>query len=398
MRGKFLLYHKNMTTKIPIDRALADWMREIRRQLHRHPELSGAEHQTCSFILARLAELGIPARRVHQTGALADLGPERGAAVALRADIDALPIEEATGLEFASQNQGVMHACGHDGHVAMLLGAAALLQKSGRLSGPVRLIFQPAEEGDGGALGMIAAGALAGVKSIFSGHIDRHFPVGKIAVEPGIICASTDDFTIEFRGPGGHAAKPHESADCIVSAAALVLNLQTLISRARDPVTPAVLTVGRIQGGSAANVIAAETAISGTIRALDPQTRQMLLHGLEKMARTAARSAGLKVEVTIRPGCPPLNNDPGATALARQVAERRLGAAMVPGLLAPSMGGEDFAFYLREVPGCLVRFGAGKKRAPAGPAHSPTFDFNEKVLPIGAAFLAEVALAALAAN
>ena len=394
----FLLYSAKMNpADVSADHDLADWLSAIRRHLHRHPELGGAERKTCRYIQSQLSRLGIESRQAHGTGVLARLGEPRPArpGVALRADIDALPITEETGLEFASQTPGLMHACGHDGHVAILLGAAALLQRQPRLPGRVTLIFQPAEETEGGAEGMIAAGALEGVGLIFAGHIDRHLPPGRIAVQPGPICASTDEFTITVRGKGGHAAKPHETTDSIVAAAALVGNLQTLVSRHCDPVQPAVLTIGQINGGSAANIIAAETRLSGTIRAITPATRRTLLAGLKRLVRAAAAGSGAQIELLIKPGTPPLLNDPRAAALARRVAEKQLGASRVPGLAAPSLGGEDFACYLQKVPGCMVRLGAGKKEGVSGPAHSAYFDFDEKVLPIGAAFLAQVALAAL---
>ncbi|MFH7319321.1 M20 family metallopeptidase [Desulfurivibrio sp. D14AmB] len=378
------------------DQKLNKWLLQIRRHLHRHPELSGEEHQTCRYIISKLQELGIASRRVHQTGVLAAIGDPAatGSDVALRADLDALPIEEETGLAFASRVPGVMHACGHDGHVAMLLGAAALLRNRRPLPGRVVLIFQPAEEGEGGAEGMIAAGALTGVKAIFAGHIDRHLATGQIAVQAGTICASTDEFTIVVRGRGGHAAKPHETTDSIVIAASLAVNLQSLVARNCDPVQPAVLTIGQIQGGTAANVIAEETRLTGTIRAILPQTRQTLLAGLRRMVKAAALAHGATVDLSITEGCPPLHNDPVASDLARRVAEELLGREQVPGLPSPSLGGEDFARYLQQVPGCMVRFGAGKKRGPKGPAHSSRFDFDEKVLPIGARFLAQTALTA----
>lgn len=386
-----------MNLLAPPDRALKLWLRTIRRRLHRYPELSHQEHQTCALIREKLAELGISAEQAGPTGVIARLGPKQSkkAAVALRADIDALPIQEKTGLSFASQKPGVMHACGHDGHTAMLLGAAALLKRQPRLPGRVVLIFQPAEEGDGGAQGMIAAGALEGVGSIFAGHLDRLYPPGRIAIQAGIICAATDDFTIDLSGRGGHAAKPHETSDPVVAAAALVMNLQTLVARSINPARPAAVTVGQINGGSAANVIATQVRLTGTIRTTDPHTREIIHAGLGRMVRATATMHQLKGKLSIKEGCPPLINDQAATELARQVAEQQLGAANVSGLPEPSLGGEDFSFYLARVPGCMVRFGGRKEGCENEPAHSPGFDFDEATLPIGAAFLANLALAAL---
>lgn len=384
-----------MTSVFRPDQNLTDWMTAIRRHLHRYPEVGYQEHGTAAFIEEKLAELGIT--RVHRlmgTGVVAWLGKEEPApTVALRADIDALPIQEQTGLSFASEHPGVMHACGHDGHVAMLLGAARLL-KAHALPGRVALIFQPAEEADGGAQGMIAGGALEGAAVIFGGHIERLYPVGEIAVQPGIICAYTDEFRITITGKGGHAAKPHDCRDSIVAASALVLQLQTLISRETDPVAPAVITIGTIQGGSAANAIAEETVLTGTIRTVDPATRTALFDGIRRMAAALEGLYRVSATVAITDGYPPVVNNEVASRIAREAAAAVVGEAGVIPQPKPSLGGEDFSFYLTRVPGCFVRFGARKEGHEAESAHSPRFDFDEGVLPLGAAFFAEVALAA----
>ena len=378
------------------DSECLEWMRTIRRHLHRYPELGYQEHATAAFIEEKLAELGITrVQRLMGTGVVAWLGKKETApTVALRADIDALPVHEQTGLPFASEHPGVMHACGHDGHVAMLLGAARLL-KEGELPGRVALIFQPAEEADGGAQGMIAGGALEGATAIFGGHIERLYPVGEIAVQPGIICAYADEFRITITGKGGHAAKPHDSRDSIMAASALVLQLQTLISRETDPVAPAVVTIGTIQGGSAANAIAEETVLTGTVRTVDPATRTALFAGIRRMAGALAELYQVSTTVAISEGYPPVVNSEAASRIAREAAAAVVGEAGVIPQPKPSLGGEDFSFYLREVPGCLVRFGARKEGHEQESAHSPRFDFDERVLPIGAAFLAQAAIAAL---
>lgn len=378
------------------DRECTEWMTAIRRHLHRQPELGYHEHATAAFIEEKLAELGITrVKRLMGTGVVAWLGQEEPEpTVALRADIDALPIHEQTGLPFASEHPGVMHACGHDGHVAMLLGAARLL-KDCPLPGRVALIFQPAEEADGGAQGMITEGALEGAAVIFGGHIERLYPVGQIAVQPGIICAYTDEFRLAITGKGGHAAKPHDCHDSIVAASALVLQLQTLISRETDPVAPAVLTIGTIQGGSAANAIAEETELTGTIRSVDPTTRTTLFNGLRRMAAGLEGLYQVTTSVTISDGYPPVVNDEAASRIARDAAIAVVGEAGVIPQPRPSLGGEDFSFYLQQVPGCFVRFGARKEGHEQESAHSPRFDFDEGVLPVGAAFLAQAAVAAL---
>lgn len=374
-----------------------NWMVAIRRHLHQHPELAFREFATAAYIEEKLAELGISrSRRLLQTGVIARLGQEKpnGPIIALRADIDALPITEQTSLPFSSQTPGVMHACGHDGHIAMLLGCARLLA-SHPLPGQVVLLFQPAEEGDGGAQGMIAGGALNGVDAIFGGHIERLYQVGELVVQPGIICAYTDEFRILVTGKGGHAAKPHESSDSIVAASALVMQLQTLISRETDPVCPAVLTIGKLHGGTAPNAIAEVTEIEGTVRSTDAAVRQRLFDGIRRMACALESLYNVKTHLTLENGYPPVINEETACRVAGEAAQAMNPPLAVLGQPKPSMGGEDFSFYLQKVPGCFVRFGAQKKGHEHESAHSPRFDFDERVLPLGAAFLASVALAAM---
>jgi amidohydrolase len=382
------------------DEKLIAWMRDIRRTIHQYPELANEEHRTQRYIVEKLHELGIACRTegLH-TGVLATLdisasGTTEIPCVALRADLDALPVEEKTGLSFASKMPGLMHACGHDGHVAMLLGAAAMLRQV-ELPGKVVLLFQPAEESGDGALAMIDDGAFAGIQAIFAGHIDRHFNVGQIAAEPGLICAYTDKFEIKVCGRGGHAARPHETIDAIVVASLLVMSIQTLVSREINPSYPTVVSVGRFSGGSAYNVIAEEAVLEGTIRATHPDIRTQIIDGLERMVRAMDGLYNAKTTIHFREGLPPVINHPVAARIARKVAKMIVGQEAVVKQLHPSLGGEDFAYYLQKVPGCLVRFGAGRPELPNIPAHSPYFDFDESVLPIGAAFLAEVAWQAL---
>ena len=376
------------------DDALIEWMRDIRRTIHQYPELANQEHRTQGYIAEKLQELGIACRTegLH-TGVLATLGipaSQETPCVALRADLDALPLDEKTGLSFSSKMPGIMHACGHDGHVAMLLGAAAMLRQV-ELPGKVVLLFQPAEESGDGALAMIEDGAFAGVQAIFAGHIDRHFNVGQIAAEPGLICAYTDKFEIKVCGRGGHAARPHETIDAIVVASLLVMSIQTLVSREVNPAYPTVVSVGRFSGGSAYNVIAEEAILEGTIRATHPETRSQIIDGLERMVRAMDGLYNAKTTIHFREGLPPVINHPVAARIARKTAKMIVGQESVVKQRHPSLGGEDFAYYLQKVPGCLVRFGAGRPELPNTPAHSPHFDFDEGVLSIGAAFLAQVA-------
>lgn len=385
------------------DDELIGWMRDIRRTIHQHPELSNQEHETRNFVHKKLLELGISRQtELACTGIVATIESvvERPAGqplpcVALRADMDALPIEEKTDLPFASKVGGVMHACGHDGHVAMLLGAAALLSRE-KLPGQVKLIFQPAEEKGTGAQLVIKEGGLAGVQAIFAGHIDRHFSVGQIAAESGLICAYTDPFKIRIFGRGGHAARPHETVDSIVVASLLVMSIQTLVSREINPSYPTVVSVGRIRGGTAANVIAEEAVLEGTIRSTHPEVRAQIITGLERMVASMESLYNARAEISFAESLPPVINHPAAADLAKEAVGLVVGESGLVSQLHPSLGGEDFAYYLNEIPGCLVRFGARKASHEDTPAHSPHFDFDEAVLPIGAAFLAQVAWLALA--
>jgi len=382
------------------DTKLIEWMQDIRRTIHQYPELANEEHRTQRYIADKLQELGIPFRTegLH-TGVVASIEPVTSddsdpPCIALRADLDGLPVDEKTGLAFASKMPGLMHACGHDGHVAMLLGAAAMLRQV-ELPGRVLLLFQPAEESGDGALSMIEDGAFAGVQAIFAGHIDRHFSVGQIAAEPGLICAYTDKFEIKVCGRGGHASRPHETIDAIVVASLLVMSIQTLVSREINPSYPTVVSVGRFSGGSAYNVIAEEALLEGTVRATHPEIRAQIIDGLQRMVNAMDGLYNAKTTIHFRHGLPPVINHPVAARLARTAAKKIVGKDAVVKQRHPSLGGEDFAYFLQKVPGCLVRFGAGYPDLPNTPAHSPYFDFDEGVLPIGSAYLAQVAWQAL---
>jgi hippurate hydrolase len=380
---------------------LAAHMVALRRDLHQHPELSWQERRTHDVICRELDALGIEHRRnVAGTGVIADIpGPAGVPAVALRADTDALAIHEETGLPFASQTAGVMHACGHDGHTSMLLGAAALLAGRTDLPAPVRLLWQPAEEKVDGARALIAEGALEGVGCIFAGHVDRHYPAGTLAVTRGAVNASTDRFHIVLRGQDAHGARPHEAVDAIVIGALLVMSIQTIVSREVDPAHPSVVTVGRFQAGTVHNAIAGVAELEGTIRAQHPAVRAHLKRSVERMATAVADLHGARAEVTIEPGAPPVINDDGAWAHAHAAAAAVVGPDRVVPLKTANMGGEDFADYLEHVPGCYIRFGAQVPGRESFPAHSSRFDFDESAMAIGAAWfvrVAEIAGAAMA--
>ena len=384
----------NITTKpaFSVDQGLRDWIIAIRRQLHRHPELSFREYKTSTLVREKLEELGInPIESLGETGLSAMLGPDRPGApvVALRSDMDALPIQEKTGLDFSSANPGVMHACGHDGHMAMLLGAAALLLKT-ELPGRVKLVFQPAEEHGNGAELLVSKGVLDGVGAIFGGHIDTHFQTGKITVDQGIICAFADPFRICIRGRGGHAARPHEATDTIVAASSLVMIIQTLVSREVDPNRAAVVTIGSFQGGTVHNVIADKAQLKGTIRSTDKATREKTIAGLRRVVQSIETMYDVHTEIVFEHGMPAVNNAPRATEIARAAAWDTTSVEQVISQGFPSLGGEDFSFYQQQIEGCLVRYGAAPSE-PAGPAHNSSFDFDENCLEIGARWLANVA-------
>jgi amidohydrolase len=382
-----------MSSRIDVDASLFAWMQDIRRQLHRYPELGFREKRTAALIEAKLAERGLACRTGWgKTGVTATLSKGVSTAhVALRADMDGLPITEANNTSYSSAVPGIMHACGHDGHVAMLLGAAALLAKCD-FNGNITCIFQPAEEHGNGAQRLIEEGVLEqGIRAIFAGHIDVHFPTGCITVDEGVICSFSDPFTISIQGRGGHAARPHEAKDSIVAGAHLVGALQTLVSRETDPNHAAVLTIGRFCGGDANNVIAGETIIEGTLRSNDATARLRLLAGLARMVEALADLFEVKTSMTMHEGLPAVINSASGARYAREAARMVVAEEKVVSQGRPSLGGEDFAFYLQHVDGCLVRFGADSLAADS-PAHSTTFDFDENVLAVGASWLAQVAL------
>ncbi len=376
-----------------VERDLLNKLIEIRRELHRHPELSGHEHQTAASICRFLEELGVDhTPEVAGTGVVADIPGEVGVpCVVLRADTDALPIKEETGLEFASVAEGVMHACGHDGHTAMLLGAAALLQREPRLPAPVRLLFQPAEEKAAGALAMIKEGVLDGAGMIFGGHLDRHYQAGSIVVSEGPVNASSDSFRIEVMGQGAHGARPHESIDAVVVGSLMVMALQTIVSREVDPAHPSVVSIGRFDAGTAHNVIAGQASLEGTVRAQDPEVRRHLNASIKRIADSIAQLHGAKITVSIAMGTPPLVNSPGMAALARQAAFEVVGERNVLPLRTANMGAEDFSYYLEKIPGAYVRFGAQVPGREGFPAHSSRFDFDEEALGVGADYFVAVA-------
>jgi amidohydrolase len=372
---------------------LALQLSTLRRDLHRNPELSWKELRTADLLTATLEGFGVTdINRVAKTGIVARVpGRDRTApVVALRGDIDALPIHEATGLPFASGNPGVMHACGHDVHASWAIGATRLLLDA-PARGDVLVVFQPAEEIGEGARGILESGALDSVRAIFGGHVDRRFEVGQVVAQQGALAASTDTFRITITGAGSHGARPHESADPIVGAAALIGAIQTIVSRRLDPARPGVVTVGTINAGTAANIIPDSVQLSGTIRATSSDTRTLLTGELRRIADAIATAYGLRAEITLSGGTPPIVNPEITVNWAREAVTTVLGAdALVP-LGTTNMGGEDFAEYMQKIPGCFMRIGAREPGGRVIAAHSPSYYASEDALFIGAAVLAESA-------
>ncbi len=374
-------------------------MVELRRTFHRYPELAFEEKETAATIMKELQRLDIPVEYAGVgSGVIGRIegGSKDAPTVALRADMDALPGNENTGLPFASQNPGKMHACGHDGHMAMVLGAAALL-KADPPPGNVVLIFQPAEEKGGGARVMIESGVLEGVDAIFGGHVTRHYQVGQIMVASGTITAHSDGFTSRIKGRGGHGARPHEAVDAVVVTGLLIMAIQTLVSREINPAYPSVITIGKVEAGSAGNVIAEEAVLQGTMRTTDSLVRTHLTEGLQRIAKAVGELHSANVQVEFRAGYPPVVNTERETEIAKQAVLDILGRSGLATMEHPSMGAEDFSYYLLQIPGCYVRFGACREGCEQIPLHSPSFDFDEEAMKVGAAFFDRVAREAIAA-
>lgn len=365
----------------------------LRRELHRDPELSFQEHRTAERIEKMLATLKPKLiQRVAKTGVVARFAGKDSNApvVAVRGDIDALPIQEATEFEFASKNAGVMHACGHDVHAAWAMGAAVLVAKN-PAEGDLLVVFQPAEEIGKGAVEVLESGALDGVEAIFGAHVDRRFPVGKVIVQEGPMAASTDTFEIELVGKGAHGARPHEAADPIVASAGVIAALQTIVSRKLDPATPGVVSVGSMHAGNAPNVIPDRARLLGTLRAIDAKTRAFLKSELVQIVASVASGYGVEGHVTFDAGTPPLVNPPEPIMWAREAVRTLLGEEAFAQLPSLNMAGEDFSYYLERMTGCFLRVGACEENGRPIPPHSPHFYAAEEAIFVGAAVLAQTA-------
>lgn len=379
--------------------ALHPQMVSQRRHLHMHPELSFHEEKTPAYIADFLETLGLTVRRhVGGRGVVADIvGHTEGKTVALRADFDALPIQEANDVAYRSQTPGVMHACGHDGHTASLMAVAQVLSENRDcFEGRVRFIFQFGEEvAPGGAQPMIADGCLEGVDAIFGNHFLPSLPVGTYGYKPGISMGNADDFTVTIQGKGGHGAAPHQTVDPIMVAAQAIVNLQTIVSRRVNPLSPAVISVGKVEAGFAFNVIADTATLVGTVRTLDTAVQDFIIDEMHHVLAGTCRMAGASYKLAYNKGYPVVNNSLPETQLVNDTLSQLVSADEIQ-LLEPFMGGEDFAYYLQQVPGSFFNVGCGNvAKGFIHPLHHPQFDMDERALLFAAKGLLSVALAYL---
>ena len=365
--------------------AIKDILIQWRRDFHQYPELGFEEHRTSSIIAETLISFGMsPKTGVGKTGVTADLNFGGGPTIALRADMDALPMQETSGLSFSSKHDGVMHACGHDGHMAMLLGTAKILsQMDKELTGTIRFIFQPAEEGEGGARYMIKDGCLEGVDEIYGIHVWNYQPVGEVGAKEGPILAAADLFDIIIKGVGGHGATPQGTVDTVIVAAHLIQALQTIVSRNTNPLESTVITIGEINGGHNFNIIADKVRLAGTTRAYTKENRSMIQRRMQEIIDGIAKSFGAEITFNYTDGYPPTINHAGPVKKVLQAAGKVVG----PGAGEPylSMGGEDFSYYLQKVPGCFFFVGSAPdgQRQFSTPHHCSHFNMDESALSVG---------------
>jgi amidohydrolase len=381
---------------------LLPWMIEVRRDLHQHPELGLEEHRTSEKVRSLLDEIGIEHRDgLGGTGVLGTIhGNGEGRVAALRADLDALPIRDEKDIEYASKIDGVMHACGHDAHTTILLGAARLLEKQkASFAGTVKLLFQPAEETVGGARLMIEDGALENprVDAIFGLHVDPGLETGTVGLHFGQRNASSDDLVIVVHGSAAHGAYAFEGVDAIVAAAHIVTSLQTIVSRNIDAREAAVVSLGTIRGGTAGNIVANRVELAGTIRCLNQATRTSVQQRIRQAAEAVAQGMGARAEVMITPSYDPVVNDEAMVEIVRENARQLLGDSAVVVFPKPNMGVEDFGFYLSEVPGVFYSLGVRNEEAGiVHPVHTGLFDLDENAMAIGVALQVLNALAVVA--
>lgn len=373
--------------------ALANEMTAWRRHLHAHPELGYKEFKTSDFVARQLTEWGIPFERLTETGIVATLRVGDGnGAIALRADMDALPMEDQSGTPWSSTVPGVMHACGHDGHTATLLGALKYLSQTRRFSGTVHAIFQPAEEGLAGAKSLLDAGLFEKFPAdmVFGQHNDPLLPEGMMSVVKGPTMAASDRFSITVTGRGGHAARPHHTVDPLIAGAQVALSIQTILSRRMDPLENGVISITQFHAGTTGNVIPEVAELHGTARSLTPEVQDEFEALITEVSGHAAATLGAKAEVDYRRGYPPVINAETPTEFGTEAAISVVGTDNVMQKRPPAMGGEDFAFLAQARPGCFARIGTTKPGDTAIALHNPRYDFNDDVLTTGAAWFASV--------
>jgi amidohydrolase len=375
---------------------LAPRLIEIRRHIHSHPEVSGQEYQTSAFVAGVLSSSGLHVEEgIGKTGVMAEVQntgmDER--LLAIRTDMDALPIQERTNLDYASRVQGVMHACGHDVHTTVGLGTAMVLSEiAEELGAKVRFLFQPAEEIAQGATWMVKDGAMSQVTAILGVHVFPSIPAGSIGVRYGALTAAADDLEIIIMGESGHGARPHEAIDAIWIASQVITALQQAISRTQNPLRPVVLSIGKITGGRAPNVIADQVQLLGTVRSLHPETRSQLPNWIENIVASVCHSFGARYQVNYRQGVPSVQNDYAITQLLQSSAEEAWSSDRVQVLPEPSLGAEDFSVYLEHAPGSMFRLGVGyKDRIINHPLHHPEFEVDESAIITGVVTMAYAA-------
>ena len=368
--------------------SMKDWLVEIRRKIHMHPELGFEEVETSRLVIECLEKFGLQVKRgVAKTGVVGLLkGKEPGETVAIRADMDALPMDEANQVPYASKVKGKMHACGHDAHVAILLGVAKFFSSiKDEVRGNIKWIFQPAEEGGGGGRMMVEEGVLENPKvdAIFGAHVFPLLSIGKVGIMEGEALAAADRFTLVILGKGGHAASPHLTRDPILAAGHLITQIHAIVSRNINPLESGVVTIGKVSGGTAFNIIPDEVELLGTVRSLSPQVREELRSRIEQVTQGVVGSFGMDYHFNYEYGYPVLINDPGMTKLVGEACLKGIGKDNVE-VIKPSMGAEDFAYYLERCPGAYFRLGCGnEEKGIIHPYHSSLFDIDEEVLAFG---------------
>lgn len=377
--------------------SLKPWLVSLRRDIHSHPEMDFNLERTASLVEKELSDMGLSSKRIAGTGVISYIkGKKPGPAVLLRADMDALPIEETPGRSYGSTVSGVMHACGHDCHTACLLGVAKLLsERIDEMAGTALLVFQPAEETSGGAKPMLDEGILGDGDFVaaLALHADPTIETGYIGINPGKARAASDMFNIRIKGSGCHGAEPHRGVDAIAIACQTVIALQQIVSRRTDPTDSSVLTVGKFNAGTGRNVVAEEAVLEGILRTTDVNTRKRLYHELREIAIKLPKTMGARADMEFTRGYPALVNDPAICHIVSDCAEKILGDKAVINLDRPSMGVDDFAYFSEIMPSCYFMLGTGNETdGIKAPLHNSAFDIDERALPVGSAILAKSVL------